>query len=76
MRAINGWVSRHIIKASATQNIESEPVGLLNRFYANVYHPLAAWVNSGAKRLKDANRRVYTIVKYAVILGILYLIFR
>jgi len=75
MGAVNRWVSRNIIKASATQNIESEPVGLLNKFYAYVYDPVAARVNAVAKRLKQKNRTAYSVVKYAIILGILLLIF-
>jgi len=72
---LNRWVNRHIIKASATQNLESEPVGWLNRFYAHSYHPLAARVNALAARLKHANRTVYSITKYALVLGILFLLF-
>jgi beta-hydroxylase len=75
MTAVNRWVSRHIIKASATQNMETEPVGLLNRFYAGVYHPFAARISSAARRLKRANRTAYRFAQFAVILGLLYLIF-
>lgn len=75
MSAVNRWVSRHIIKASATQNVETEPVGLLNRFYAYVYHPVAARVNSAARRLKQANRTAYKIVQFAIVAGLLFLIF-
>lgn len=75
MTGLNHWVNRHIIKASATQNIETEPVGWLNRFYAHVYHPVAGRINSWARRLKQANRTAYSITKYALILGILFLIF-
>jgi beta-hydroxylase len=75
MTVVNRWVSRHIIKASATQNIETEPVGLLNRFYAGVYHPFAARVNSAARRLKRANRTAYRFAQFAIVLGLLYLIF-
>ncbi len=34
MTAFNRWVARHIIHASATQNVETEEVGALNRVYA------------------------------------------
>lgn len=75
MTVVNRWVSRHIIKASSTQNIAGESVGLLNKFYSHVYHPVGARVNSVAKRLKQANRTAYSVTKYAIILGLLYLIF-
>jgi beta-hydroxylase len=34
MTAVNRWVSRNIIRASATQNVETEHVGAANRIYA------------------------------------------
>ena len=74
LSAMNHWVNRHIIKASATQNLEAEPVGWLNRFYGNVYHPLAGGIALGMKRIKQANRAAYEIVKYALVLGILALV--
>jgi beta-hydroxylase len=73
--AMNRWVSRHIIKASATQNIETEPVGLLNRFYSHVYHPVAERINSAARRLKRANRTLYRLAQFAIVAAILFLIF-
>ena len=54
MRAVNGWVSRNIVTASATQNVENEPVGALNRFYGRVYHPIAARVNGAARSAQAA----------------------
>jgi beta-hydroxylase len=75
MNAVNGWVCRHIIKASATQNTESERVGLLNRFYANIYHPIAGRLSHAARRLKRANRTLYRVVQVALIGAIFFLIF-
>ena len=75
MRAINAWVSRTILAASATQNVENEPVGALNRFYGRVYHPLAARVNGAARALKQRNRPLYRTLQYGLVLGVLYLIF-
>ena len=75
MRALNSWVSRKIVTASATQNVENEPVGALNRFYGNVYHPIAAKVNAAARTLKQRNRPLYRVLQYGLVLGVLYLIF-
>jgi len=75
LTAINRWVSAHVIKASSTQNVETEPVGLINRFYGNVYHPIAERINSAGRRLKQSNRRLYYVLKYAIVLALLYLIF-
>ena len=37
MTAINRWVSHHIVKASATQNVEGEQVGVLNKVFGKLY---------------------------------------
>jgi beta-hydroxylase len=75
MQAVNRWVSRYIVTASATQNVEDEPVGALNRFYGRVYHPIAGRINSAASRLKQRNRPLYRTLQYGIVLGLAYLIF-
>lgn len=62
MTAVNRWVSRHIINQSATQNVEGEHVGWINRIFAYAYQ-----VRLVGKRMKAWNRRVYYVVKYALI---------
>ena len=37
MTAMNRWVSHHIVKASATQNVEGEQVGVLNKLFGGIY---------------------------------------
>jgi beta-hydroxylase len=74
MQAVNRWVSRHIVTASATQNVEDEPVGALNRFYGQVYHPVAARINAAARALKQRNRPLYRTLQYGIVLGLAYLI--
>lgn len=76
MRAVNRWVTDHIIKASATQNMQGEPVGLLNQFYGYVYHPLASRINAAGKALKATNRTLYYATKYTLILCVLWLLLR
>jgi beta-hydroxylase len=66
MIAVNRWVSRHIINESATQNVEGERVGWLNRIFGCVYQ-----VRLMGKRMKAWNKRVYYAVKYLLIGGIL-----
>jgi beta-hydroxylase len=75
MSAVNRWMSEHIIKASATQNMENEPVGLLNRFYGNVYHPFASRINSAVRWLKHTNRPAYYALKYVLVIALVYVIF-
>jgi beta-hydroxylase len=70
MRAINRFVTRHLVKATATQNTEAEKVGVVNRAFS-VFHRLHAQ----SRRLKKANRRLYYVVKYAAIAGALYVVF-
>jgi beta-hydroxylase len=64
MTAVNRWVSRHVIKESATQNVEGDRVGVFNKAFGHVYR-----VRLLGKRLKAWNRRVYYAVKYAVFGG-------
>jgi beta-hydroxylase len=75
MQAVNRWVSRSIVAASSTQNVEDEPVGALNRFYGRIYHPIATRVKRGASSLKRRNRPLYRTLQYGIVLGALYLIF-
>lgn len=75
MRWLNRAVSTHVVKVSATQNVPTEPVGALNRLYGNVIHPVISRVGGVFKALKQRNRTLANAVKYALIAGILYLIF-
>ena len=70
VQAINRWVSRHVIKASATQNVEGEKVGVLNHVFSYVYH-----FRLLGKRIKARNRFVYYALKWLLIGGLLYWIF-
>jgi beta-hydroxylase len=75
MRAVNRYVIEHIVKVSATQNVVGEPVGALNRFYANVVHPVGSRIDAFFRTLKQRNRPLSIVVKYALALGLVYLIF-
>ncbi|TPQ36094.1 lipid A hydroxylase LpxO [Bradyrhizobium guangdongense] len=66
MTAVNRWFSDHIIRESATQNVEGERVGWINRIFAYAYQ-----VRLVGKRMKAWNRRVYYVVKYALIGAVL-----
>ncbi|MBO0763453.1 MAG: aspartyl/asparaginyl beta-hydroxylase domain-containing protein [Hyphomicrobiaceae bacterium] len=63
MTAINRWVSRHLVKASATANVEGERIGAINRVFEYLYE-----IHHAGRRLKAWNRNVYYGVKYAVAL--------
>ncbi len=67
MTAFNRWVSRRIIRASATQNVDTEQVGALNRIYA-----LFGRGSDLLTRLKRKNRALFRLVKYALIAALVY----
>ena len=64
MTAINRWVSHHIVKASATQNVEGEHVGALNKVFGKLYE-----IHLASRNVKEWNRTAYYTMKYS--LGIL-----
>ncbi len=74
MRAINRFISNTVVRAGSTQNVPSERIGLLNRIYAAA-GVVTTPINDALRRLKRKNHRLFTIGKYAVILGVLYLFF-
>jgi beta-hydroxylase len=59
MTAVNRWVSNHIVKVTATDNVEGERVGALNKVFGYLYE-----VHLLGRRLKDWNRSVYYGLKY------------
>ncbi|MFL5088851.1 MAG: aspartyl/asparaginyl beta-hydroxylase domain-containing protein [Xanthobacteraceae bacterium] len=67
MRAVNRWVSRHIIKESATENEAGERIGVFNKIFGYVYH-----VRLLGKRMKAWNHNVYYALKYSIV-GLLLL---
>jgi beta-hydroxylase len=69
MTAMNRWVSHHIVKASATQNVDGEQVGVLNKVFGRLYE-----VHLFGRRIKEWNRRVYYALKYSLTFVLLGLI--
>ena len=69
MTAMNRWVSHHIVKASATQNVDGEQVGVLNKVFGRLYE-----VHLFGRRIKEWNRRVYYALKYSLTFALLGLI--
>jgi beta-hydroxylase len=69
MTAINRWVSHHIVKASAIQNVDGEHVGVLNKAFDGLYE-----IHLASRRVKQWNRKVYYALKYplaALVLGLI-----
>ena len=69
LSAINRWVSRHIVKASATQNVEGEHVGVLNKVFSWLYE-----IHLAGQRVKRWNRKVYYALKYALVIAMIGLV--
>ena len=68
--AVNRFVIRNFVKATASQNLDHEPVGLLNHLFAGAYR-----MRLLGKRIKQYNKTLYYAIKYALFGFILYLIF-
>lgn len=70
VRAYNQFMCRRVMKAAETENLPGEPVGVLNRLFGYVYQ-----LRLVGKRLKAWNRKVYYAFKYALVGGLLFLLF-
>jgi beta-hydroxylase len=68
-RAVNQFVTKHLVKVTASQNVATDKLGVLNRIAGYVYK-----LKEVGQRIKKWNRRVYYTGKYAVIIGIVFLI--
>ena len=75
MTRVNRYVIENFVKITATQNVEGEPVGALNRFHGGVVHPLTIRINAFFKTLKERNKPLSIAFKYTLALGLVYLIF-
>jgi beta-hydroxylase len=68
--ALNRFVIRNFVKATASQNLDHEPVGALNHLFAAAYR-----VRLLGKRIKQYNKTLYYAIKYALFGALLCLIF-
>jgi len=70
MRAINRFISGYVLRVTASRNVATERVGLVNL--------VSGWVHRFRQvllRLKRANRRLYYTAKWAMWAAILYAVF-
>ncbi len=68
-RAINRFMIRYVLPATATRNVQGDRVGALNRFVERAYP-----VHLAGRRLKNMSRPLYYCLKFGLILGVLYLV--
>ena len=62
VRWLNRVFATLVMTASATQNVEGEPIGGLNKFFYHAYQ-----VRLKGKALKETNRTAYYVGKWALI---------
>lgn len=75
MTRVNRVMIDHLVKVVASPNVDGEPVGALNRFYSGVVHPVTSRIDEFFRRLKQRNRPLSVVLKYAIGLGVAYVIF-
>jgi len=68
--AFNRGFASSVMKASATQNVEGEHIGVLNRMFGGFYQ-----LRVRAKALKARSRAAYYVLKWVLLGGLFYLIF-
>jgi beta-hydroxylase len=74
-RAFNRSVGRTMIKAAASQNVEGEHVGVLNKLFGLTIQ-VGQRIDLLRKRIKEWHRPTYVALKFVLVLGLLYAIFR
>ena len=70
VRWFNRLFARHVMAAASSQNVEGEGVGLLNQLFSGFYT-----LRLKAKQLKEYNSRLYYLLKWVAILGLLWWLF-
>jgi beta-hydroxylase len=70
MASFNRFVANTMIRASKTQNVDGEPIGILNHVFGYAYQ-----VRLVGKSLKARSQFAYYAVKYALMFGLFYWIF-
>lgn len=70
VRWLNKVFAAIVMSASATQNVEGEPIGALNKFFYHAYQ-----VRLKGKALKEKNRTAYYVLKWALIGLLLWALF-
>jgi beta-hydroxylase len=71
MRFVNRQIGRRLIRAAASQNVEGEHVGALSRLFVYLYQ-----IRHFGMRIKSWHRSSYYALKWSLMLGLIYLIFR
>ena len=70
MQSFNRMIGWRMIRGAATQNVEGEHVGILNKIFAYAYQ-----VRLVGKRIKAWNKATYYAIKWLLLGGLFYAIF-
>jgi len=70
LRAFNRFFAKHVMAAASSQNVETEAVGGINRFFHHAYQ-----LRLKAKALKSSHRRLYYVGKWLLIAVLLWALF-
>ncbi len=70
VRWFNRLFGKYVVAAAASENVDGEGVGGLNKFFSVFYK-----VRVQTKKLKAHNRFLYYLTKWMAILGLLWIIF-
>lgn len=70
--AVNRFISNNIMRHAATQNQDTDKLGLFNRFFKYIY-----MIRILGKKIKTANRTFYYALKYTLVaLAIYWILFK
>jgi beta-hydroxylase len=67
---LNHWIESTIVRATQTENVPGEKIGLLNRLFSVAYY-----IRLPAKKLKAWNKYVYYTGKWLLLGAIVWLVF-
>jgi beta-hydroxylase len=70
MRALNRFIAYYVLRVTASRNVATERVGLVNRVSGQVHR-----LRQVLRRAKRTNRRLYYAVKYSLWAAIFYAVF-
>ena len=73
VRALNRWVSRHVVAITASNNLDDERAGFANRVHRHV-HRLRQPLQRTSKRLKRRHRSLYYVLRWSALTGVLFLL--
>jgi beta-hydroxylase len=70
MRGLNRFIAGYVLRVTASRNVPSERIGLVNQISGGVHR-----LRQVLRRAKRKNRRLYYTVKYALWAVVLYAVF-